>query len=262
MKKSLPNLPKKPFLTIIIPAYNEVENFRRGVLDEISKFLAGVNFSYEVILVNDGSTDKTLNLLEKFVKKNSGFKLVDIPHGGKLEAIEAEVKNAAGEVILISDFDQSTKISEFEKFIPHFEKGADIVIGNRVAKGAKRINDPFLRYFRSRVLNFLIRLVLFSGISDTQCGFKAFKAVIIKKLLPNLKITHQAKPSGGFMGPWDIELLFLAKRAKLKIAQVPVTWRYFPSKRLSIFSEPARFILDILRIRLFSFLGKYDDVVK
>lgn len=262
MQKSLKSSQTKPFLSVVIPAYNEVENFKRGVLDEIFKYLKSCTFSWEVILVNDGSTDETPTLLENFAKKFSGFRLVNIPHGGKLKAIEAGLDNAQGEVILISDFDQSTPAAEFNKFLPDFEKGADIVIGDRVARGAKRINDPFFRYFRSRVLNFFIKIFLFSGISDTQCGFKALKATVAKKLLPNLKVTHLAKPVGGFMGPWDIELLFLAKKGKLKIAQVPVIWQYFPSRRLSVISEPARFIFDILRIRQFYLLGKYGDVFK
>ena len=262
MRKSLTNSHRDLFLSVVIPAYNEVENFKRGVLDQILKYLKTVTFSWELILVNDGSTDETSTLLENFAQKFVRVRLVNISHGGKLKAIEAGVKNAQGYVILISDFDQSTPISEFNKFLPNFEKGADIVIGNRVAAGAKRINDPFFRYVRSRVLNFLIKIFLFGGISDTQCGFKALKTTVAKKLLPNLKITHSAKPKGAFMGPWDIELLFLAKKAKLKIAQVPVTWQYFPSRRLSVISEPARFIFDILRIRQFYLLGKYKDVFK
>lgn len=262
MRKSLPNLPKGLFLSVVIPAYNEVENFKRGVLDQIFNYLKSVKFSWEVILVNDGSTDETPILLENFVKRFSGFRLVNISHGGKLKAIEAGLNKAQGYVILISDFDQSTPISEFNKFLPNLEKDTDIVIGDRVSRGAERINDPFFRYFRSRILNFLIKIFLFGGISDTQCGFKALKTTVAKKLLPNLKITHSAKPKGAFMGPWDIELLFLAKKGKFKIAQVPVTWQYFPSKRLSVISEPVKFLIDIFKIKLFDLLGRYNAVFK
>lgn len=259
MNKSSRNL-SNFFLSVVIPAFNEEENFKRGVLENVYQYLETCKFTWEVILVDDGSTDKTLELLGKFIRKSRGFRLVNIPHGGKLKAIEAGIKNAQGEVVLISDFDQSTPVSEFDKFLAYFKRGAEIVIGNRVAKGAKRIGDPPFRYFRSRVLNFIIKLFLFGGISDTQCGFKAIRAQVVKKLFPNLKVTKLAKPAGGFMGPWDIELLFLAKKLNYQIVCVPVTWQYFPSKRLSVFGEPSRFIFDILRIKWFDISGKYNDI--
>lgn len=251
-------LKNKPFLSVVIPAYNEEENFRRGVLKDITNYLAKQKFSSEVILINDGSTDGTEKLLANFVKENPAFRLVNKEHGGKLKAIEVGVAKVAGEVILFTDFDQSTQISEFDKFLTYLKKGADLVIGSRIGEGSKRINDPFFRYFRSKVLNFIIKIFLFGNISDTQCGFKAAKATVWKTLFSNLKVTRLAKPKGGFMGPFDIELLFLAKKLNYKIVEVPVTWQYFPSKRLSIISEPAEFLFDILRIRLFEILGKYE----
>jgi glycosyltransferase involved in cell wall biosynthesis len=250
---------EKPYLSVIIPSYNEEENFQRGVLSQIANFLKKQDFSWEVILVDDGSLDRTPRLLSNFIKKNRGFKLLLIPHGGKFKAIQTGLTEAEGEYVLFSDFDQSTPISELEKFLPYFENGADVIIGSRVAKGAKRINDPPFRYLRSRILNFIIKLVLFRGIDDTQCGFKAFKREAARKLFGNLKVTQLAKPKGGFMGPFDIELLFLARRENYKIISVPVTWHYFPSQRLSFFWEPTKFIIDILRIRLFSLFGKYGE---
>lgn len=257
MKKFLKNFPRKPFLSIVVPAYNEVENFKRGVLAEIVNYLRKLQFSSEVILVNDGSTDGTEKLLANFVKVNPVFKLVNKEHGGKLKAIEAGIAEARGEVILFTDFDQSTPISEFDKLLPHFKKGADLVIGSRMSKSSKRIGDPFFRYFRSKVLNFIIKIFLFGGIDDTQCGFKAGKIGVFKKLFANLKVTHLTKPKGGFMGPFDIELLYLSKKLNYKIVEVPVIWQYFPSRRLSIISEPTKFLFDIARIRLFDALGNY-----
>jgi len=247
-----------PYLSVVIPAYNEEENFRRGVLLDVKNFLVKQRFSWEVILVDDGSTDQTLKLLSEFSKKNGGFRPINIDHGGKLKALLAGVSKAQGEYILFTDFDQSTPICEFGKFLPYLKDGSDVIIGSRIGKGSERINDPFFRYFRSRVLNFIIQLVLFRGIGDTQCGFKAFRREVAKKLFKNLEVTHLAKPKGGFMGPWDIEFLFLACKFGYKIASVPVTWQYFHSQRLSTFGEPAKFIVDILRIRLFDLLGKYD----
>lgn len=261
MRKSLKNLDKKiknskSFLSVIIPAYNEVGNFKRGVLDQVDQYLRKQRFLAEVILVDDGSTDETGKLLANFSKKHNRFRILKKDHGGKLKAIEAGIGAAKGKIVLFTDFDQSTAISEFEKMLPEFAKSADIVIGERT----ERIGDRPFRYFRSRVLNFIIQLFLFGGIADTQCGFKAGKALILKKLFENLKVTRLAKPAGGFMGPFDIELLFLAKKLNYKIISVPVIWQYFKSKRLSILTEPARFLFDIFRIRLFDILGKYENL--
>ena len=244
------------YLSVVIPAYNEQENFQRGVLDQVFAYLIKAPFTWEVILVDDGSIDKTNELLNHFSKDKDGFIILKIKHGGKLKAIEEGVKAVKGEIILFSDFDQSTPISEFEKFIQEFKTGADIVIGSRTGPKSKRINDPWLRYFRSRVLNWVIKITLFKGIDDTQCGFKAFKKDISQKLFFGLKATRLAKPVGGFMGPFDIELLFLAKKFKYNIISVPISWEYFPSKRLSVLSEPLRFLYDIFTIRKFDLLGK------
>jgi len=246
-----------PYLSIVVPAYNEERNFKRGVLDEIANFLNRQHFSWEVLLVNDGSTDNTPRLLSQFVRNNRGFRQVNIPHGGKFKTISKGVAEAKGEYILFCDFDQSTPISEVNKFLPYFKNRVGVIIGSRVGKGSERVGDPFFRYFRSRVLNFIIQLVLFRGIEDTQCGFKAFKKNVAIKLFKNLKVTPLAKPKGGFMGPFDIELLFLAHKFGYKIISVPVIWHYFPSHRLSTLAEPLKFILDILRIRLYDWLGKY-----
>lgn len=246
-----------PYLSVVIPSYNEEENFKKGTLEEVAGYLEKQSFSWEVILVDDGSIDKTLKLLSEFAQRHKGFRLISIKHGGKFKAVAKGVGEAKGEIILFSDFDQSTPIREFNKFLPHFRKGADIVIGSRMGPETKRIADRPFRYFRSRVLNFIIQLFLFRGIGDTQCGFKAFKSEVGKQLFKDLKVTHLTKASGGFMGPFDIELLFLARKLNYKIVEVPVVWQYFPSKRLSVLAEPIKFVFDILRIKLFDILGTY-----
>lgn len=243
-----------PYLSIVIPAYNEEENFRRGVLEKVSTYLEKRPFSWEVIFVDDGSVDSTLRLLSNFVKKHPGFYLIESDHGGKFKAVAKGVYEAKGEVVLFSDFDQSTPISEFEKFQKEFQKGSDVIIGNRVA--GERINDPLYRYVRSRMFNLLVRVIILPGISDTQCGFKAFKGQVGKKLFSSLLVAKEEHVGGSFMGGFDVELLYLARKMGYKISEVPVKWAYAKSSRLS-FWHPLRIFLDILKIRAFDFLGKY-----
>jgi len=250
---------KKPFLSIVIPAYNEEENFKRGVLFEIEKYLKKQNFSWEVVLVNDGSTDKTLGFFNSFIKKVKNFRVLNIPHGGKFLAVSAGVFEARGDFILFTDFDQSTPISEVSKTLPLLKRDIDIVIGSRVGEDAKRINDPFFRYIRSRSFNLLVRIILFLNIKDTQCGFKIFKSDVARNLFKKLKVTSIGHLEGGYMGAFDAEILFLAKKFHFKIELIGVKWQYFKSQKLS-FKEPFLMLFDILKIRLFDLFGKYEYV--
>lgn len=245
-----------PYLSVIIPSFNEAKNFKRGVLNNVFNYLKRATFSWEVILVDDGSTDQTSSLLLNFVKNRKGFRLVRIKHGGKFKAVSRGVEEVKGEVCLFSDFDQSTSIEEFEKVKKALDRGADVVIGDRT-KG-KRIGDPLFRYIRSRLFNFLVQILVLPGIADTQCGFKAFKVKVAKNLFSSLLVSRQSHVKGGFMGGFDVELLYLARKKGYQIETVPVKWTYAESGRLS-FWEPVQMFLDILKIRLFDISGKYPN---
>ncbi len=235
---------KKIKLSIVIPVYNESRNFRLGALDSVAKFLKSQKYGWEAILVNDGSTDETLTLLDNFAKKNPGFKVLDIPHGGKVVAVTAGVMESVGEIVLFTDFDQSTPISEATKFLAEFENGADVVIGERI----KKTGWSFFQNLRSKTFNLLSQAIVLPGIKDTQCGFKAFRNKVAKELFTNLKTTlHTAKD--GYKGAFDVEILFLARRRGYKIASVPVVWNYVESARLAKL-EPIKMLRDIIALRL------------
>ncbi len=232
-------------LSVIIPAYNEEQNFKRGVLDKVWDFLSRQKISWEVILVDDGSTDKTLKLLQVFAENKKGFKVLDISHGGKVMAITAGVKEANGEVILFSDFDQSTPITEIKKVMEEFNQGADIVIAKRAGK---KEGWSTLQALRSKTFNLMTQLLILPGISDTQCGFKAFKNSIAKDLFNKLVITKKNE-EGRYMGAFDVELLYLAKKMGLKIVSIPVSWKYYKSGKFSVL-EPLKMLIDLLKLRL------------
>lgn len=235
---------KKIKLSLVIPTYNESENFRRGVLNEVVNFLGSQKYTWEVILVNDGSTDDTSKLLEKFVDKHRGFKVLDIPHGGKVMAVIAGIMEAKGEIVFFSDFDQSVPISEVGKILSEFRKGADVVIGRRASK----IGWSFFQKLRSQIFNILVQMIILPGIKDTQCGFKAFKNSVAKDLFGSLKVTKHTA-GGGYMGAFDVEILYLSRKKGYKVASVPVIWRYFKSSRLSLI-EPAKMLRDVIWVRL------------
>lgn len=242
-------------LSVVIPSYNEEQNTKRGVLKNLYSYLRKQNYNFEVILVNDGSTDKTEQLLQKFSQTHPEVKLITIAHGGKLAAIREGINQARGEIVLFTDFDQSTPIREIEKVFDKFSRGAEIVIGNRWKNFH---NWPALQILRSKAFNLLTQLVILPNITDTQCGFKAFKNDIAKILFNSLKVSKYTQKRG-FMGAFDIEVLFLARKLGYKIESVYVYWEAFQSDRLTI-SEPLKMLRDIIKIRLFDLLGEYKDL--
>ena len=236
-----------PFLSVVIPAYNLSQNPKPGALNQVDSYLKKQKYSWEVILVDDGSSDNTFFQLQEFARSHNNFIALTIPHGGKVAAIFAGVNKARGQIVLFTDFDQSTPISETEKFLPEFEKGHDIVIANRVRVKEK---DSLASLLRSKIFNLLTQSLVLPGIPDTQCGFKAFKRHVAQELFNRLEVTKPRPIQGPYMGAFDVELLFIARKLGYKIKSVPVTWIREESKNLK-FTEPLKMLLEIIKIRLF-----------
>jgi dolichyl-phosphate beta-glucosyltransferase len=249
----------KPYLSVVIPAYNEVKNYQRGVLGEVADYLGKQKYKWECVLVNDGSTDETLKLLREFAKSHKGFRVVDIEHGGKAAAVSAGVLDAKGEIVLFTDFDQSTPIEETGKFLKEFERGAEVVIANRMIAGGERRGESLWETLRGRLFNLLVQVVVLPGFSDTQCGFKAFRREAARKLFKMMKVHKETPVKGGYMGSFDVEVLFLARKSGYKIAQVPVKWQDWESERLGS-GEPVQMVKDILKVRWYWMRGKYKEV--
>ncbi len=243
-------------LSVVIPAYNEEANLKNGVLDMVSDFLKKFGLSYEVIIVDDGSGDKTAEIVKKYISKNPSFKLIEVSHGGKANAVMTGMMKATGEIVLFTDMDQATPINQLEKFIPKFEEGFDIVIGSRHGrKGA-----PVVRKFAAWVFSLLRGIILGLPFEDTQCGFKAFDRKAIAKILPKIKtewgVVHFS--GGAVNAGFDVELLYLAKKYGFKIAEVGVEWNYVDTERVQVVKDAFAAIYDMFRIRINDFSGKYD----
>lgn len=250
---------KRPLLSVVIPAYNESQNFRAGVLESVRGFLSKQKFSWEVIFVNDGSTDETKSLLARFCRTNRGYRLLNIPHGGKAAAVSAGMLASKGEIALFTDFDQSTPLKEVLNFIKAHEEGADVVIGVRGVKEETK-NDTLFRKLRSKIFVFWVQMILLPEIQDSQCGFKSFRRKFIKPIFTNLKVTKTVKISGAYMGAFDVEALFLAKKLGAKIVQLPVSWTKILSQHLNIWKEPLQMAIDVLKVRCYDIVGRYRSV--
>ncbi len=246
-----------PFLSVVIPAYNEETNIRLGSLDKVSRYLEHQSFAWEVLLVDDGSTDGSARLLDVFSKANSGFTVIHNVHKGKAGTVIEGMLKARGSIVLFSDLDQATPLSELEKVLPWFDKGYDVVIGSR---SRRREGAPLSRVLMARGFMILRGLILgLRGITDTQCGFKAFKRSVAKEIFSRLELYgngHEVKGPKVTAG-FDIEALFLAKKLGYKIKEVPVEWHYVETRRVNPLKDSWQGLIDMIKIRVNAWKGKY-----
>ena len=247
----------KPHLSVIIPAYNEEPNFKKGTIDEVPKYLEKQDYNWEVLIVDDGSDDATADLAEKFAKKHENARVIKNPHQGKAETVKTGVEKAEGELILFTDFDQATPLPEVERLLPFFPE-YDIVIGSRQLPGAKREKEPLYRHLMGLVFNLVVQAIAVRGIWDTQAGFKCFKAEIAKKLFSQLKVYGQGKKvQGALVTAFDVELLFIAKKKGYKIKEVPIVWHHVATSRVSPLKDSLRMLRDVIKVRLNDLRGAY-----
>ncbi len=247
----------KPYLSVVIPAYNEETNIRLGALDKVSRYMESRDYRWEVILVDDGSSDNTPKLLEDYAAASRGFRLIHNPHQGKAATVITGSLAAAGDIILFTDLDQATPLAEVEKLIPWFAKGFDVVIGSR---NSRREGAPLTRIAMARGFMMLRSVILgLHGISDTQCGFKAFRRDVARDIFSRLQLYGQSHTVAGSMvtAGFDIEVLFLAKKLGYAIQEVPVEWHYVETRRVNPLKDSWQGLMDIAKIRMNAWKGIY-----
>lgn len=237
-----------PFLSIVIPAYNE-ENRLPRTLEQVLAFLHKQNYSFEVIVVENGSADRTFEIAQEYAKNHSSVIVLKEQQRGKGNAVRRGMLAAKGEYRFICDADLSMPIEEVAKFIPPQLTDFDIAIGSREAHGAVRYNEPLYRHFGGRAINLIIRLFILSGFQDTQCGFKCFRAQAAEDVFRQQTLTGWS---------FDIEILYLARRKKLRIKEIPIDWYFFADSKVNAIRDAFKMISDIFVIHLNAIRGKYD----
>ncbi|MCX6816774.1 MAG: glycosyltransferase family 2 protein [Candidatus Beckwithbacteria bacterium] len=237
-------------LSVVIPSYNESRNFNRGCLEQVRDYLKTNHLNWEVIIVDDGSTDGSDKKIKIFAGKNNWY-FIENPHQGKAASVMTGVLAATNPYILFTDFDQATPLSEVEKLLPFLSKGYQIVVGSREIKGARRQQEPFYRHIMGKVFNFVVQLVAVKGIHDTQCGFKIFSTHVARELFQALKVYRPKPEKYAFTGAFDVELLYLAGKSGIKIAEVPIVWTHAATTRVSPFRDSIRMFWHVLKIRLY-----------
>lgn len=238
----------KLFLSIVIPAHNE-ENRLPRTLGEIFSFLEKQSYWSEVIVVENGSTDNTLAIAKDFAQKHPRLVVLHEERNGKGNAVRRGMIEARGEYRFICDADLSMPIEDLPKFLPPAIGDFDIAIGSREAPGSIRYNEPSYRHIGGRAINLAIRSLILPGLNDTQCGFKCFRADVTEELFHKQTLTGWS---------FDIELLHLARRKKLRIREIPIRWYFDPDSKVSAVRDALRMIGDIFRIHLNQLRGVYD----
>lgn len=234
----------------MLPAYNESER----IASTIEKVLAHANqhdWSAEIIVVNDGSKDDTAQIVRKYASNDPMLRLIENPgNRGKGFSVKNGMLHANGEILLFSDADLSSPIAEADKLFAAIRQGADVAIGSRWLKTELQIQrQPFYRQIFGRVFNLALRVVLGLKFKDTQCGFKAFRRSAAMQLFPSQQIERW-----GF----DPELLYLAKRYGIQVAEVPVAWSHREGTRINPLRDGIRMLGEMFVIRWNALTGKYD----
>lgn len=245
----------KPYISIVIPAYNEEHNLRTGVLDSVYDYLMDQKYSWEVIFVDDGSTDRTVVFAESFTKKHKNFTVMKEPHRGKGGTVIAGMLKAKGEIILFTDTDQATPIDQLEKFLPKLNKNYDVVIGSRTG----REGAPVIRKAMAYGFSLLRLLILNLHFKDTQCGFKAFKRDAARKIFGKLQLYNQKNRGSGasVSAGFDLEVIYVAKKLGYKIAEVPVDWHHKEGTKVNPIKDSIEGLRDLIKVRVNALTGKY-----
>jgi glycosyltransferase involved in cell wall biosynthesis len=235
-----------PYLSIIIPAYNEESRLPK-TLEQVFAFLEAQTYTFEVLVVENGSHDRTLQVGQEFASRLPNLRIIHLEESGKGLAIWHGIFATSGQYRFIADADLSMPVEEVNLFLPPV-CDSDIAIASRETMGAVRYNEPPFRHFTGRVFNLLIRLLVLPDLHDTQCGFKCFRGDVAEDIFRFQSLDGWA---------FDVEVLKVARLHGWQITEIPVHWSYFPGSKVSILRDSIRMLRDLLAIRRNARRGDY-----
>jgi len=250
-----------PFLSLVIPTYNEEKRIS-DTLKTVVAYLAKQEYTSKVIVVDDGSTDGTCELVKSFIAQHEGpppVCLIENDHRGKGYTVRTGMLSGEGKYVLFTDADLATPICEVGKMIGSLEVGSDVAIGTREGIGAERVNEPLYRHLMGRVFNLLVRLISGLEFEDTQCGFKGFRREVAHDLFGRVQLygAEARQIKGGAVTGFDVEVLYLARQAGYRIDEIPVKWEYGAESRVNPLIDSVRMFRDVVKVRWLAMKGAY-----
>lgn len=237
-------------VSLILPAYREAARLPRTI-DGILEYLDRGGRDWEVRVVDDGSDDDTLAVIQRLAAADPRVVPQAEPHRGKGGAVRAGMLAARARHRVMCDADMAMPVDQVERLLQRLAAGVDVAIASREAPGARRYGEPHHRHAMGRVFNAAVRIAAVRGIEDTQCGFKGFTAAAAERLFRRSLVN-------GFA--FDVEILFLARRAGLRVEEVPIDWYHDPDSRVNPLRDTRRMLSEIARIRLNDALGMYQGI--
>lgn len=238
---------KSPFLSLIIPAYNEETRLPQA-LEQAFSFLQRQPFASELVVVENGSRDSTLQVARAFAKRRKNVLVLHEDTPGKGQAVKRGILESHGEYRFVADVDFSMPVEQITRFLPP-ACSADISIASREIKGSRRYDEPAYRHFTGRIYNLFIRMLLLPGLQDTQCGFKCYRAEIAEEIFPQQTMSGWS---------FDVELLVIARRRGYSITEIGIPWYFDAGSKISVSRDSLRMFLDLLTIRRNLHSGLYD----
>lgn len=242
----------QPFLSIIIPAHNEEKRLPPS-LTKIDQFLKAQPYSAEVLVVENGSSDRTLEISREIARQMPALRVLSEQQRGKGLAVKRGMLEAAGQFRFICDADLSMPIEQVNRFLPPQLHNPAVAIGSRELPGAVRYDEPIYRHLIGRVFNGVVRLMALPGLQDTQCGFKCFRADVAEAVFSRQTL-------GGMS--FDVEVLFIARQHGYAIQEVPIDWYFDPDSRVRLVQDSLRMFTDLLTIRRNQREGRYGPAVR
>ena len=241
-----------PDLSVVIPAFNEGAGIA-ATLEELRTYLASRPWSWEIRVVDDGSTDDTAAIVEAVSRIEPRVALQREPHRGKGAAVRAGFLATPAAHRFLCDADLSMPVRELERFMPPALGDADVAIGSREGAGATRVGEPARRHVAGRAFNAVVGLLAVPGIEDTQCGFKMFTAAAAEAIFPYATVDGWA---------FDIEVLYIARLRGLRVREVPIEWHFRRDSRVRMFRDSFGMLGEVLRIRARARRGLYAGTAR
>ena len=238
-------------ISLVIPAFNEERRLATTLVGAWD-YLKGAFSSYEILLIDDGSTDATADLGYQFTRLNPAIRVLRTGRNrGKGAAVRLGVTNARGRLLLYADADGASRIDHLARLLAAVDEGADVAVGSRALTApGTRVRKLWHRHAVGRIFNLLANLLAAPGIRDTQCGFKLFRAEAARAIFARQAIDGYA---------FDVEILMLAFQLGHRVVEVPIDWTHIPGSKVRLWRDPPRMLLDLFRIALRRSLGARGD---